>query len=52
LLNGIPVLVDKESSGGAFPVEVTEHTDTVYVLNAGGSGAIVAFKVDDFGRLH
>jgi 6-phosphogluconolactonase len=31
---------------------VTEHNDTVYVLNAGGSGAIVAFKADGFGSLH
>ena len=52
MLNGIPVLVDKESSGGAFPVAVTEHNDTVYVLNAGGSGAIVAFKADGLGNLH
>ena len=52
LLNGFPVLVDKESSGGAFPVAVTEHEGTVYVLNAGGSGAIDVFKTDGFGRLH
>jgi 6-phosphogluconolactonase (cycloisomerase 2 family) len=52
LLNGFPVLVDKESSGGAFPVAVTEHNGTVYVLNAGGSGAVEAFKTDGFGRLH
>ena len=52
LLNGFPVLVDKEPSGGAFPVAVTEHDGTVYVLNAGGSGAIDVFKTDGFGRLH
>jgi 6-phosphogluconolactonase len=52
ILDGIPVLVDKEPSEGAFPVAVTEHNGTVYVLNAGGSGAIVAFKADGFGRLH
>ena len=52
ILNGIPVLVDNEPSEGAFPVAVTEHNGTVYVLNAGGSGAIVAFKADGFGRLH
>jgi len=52
ILDGIPVLVDKEPSDGAFPIAVTEHNDTVYVLNAGGSGAIVAFKADGFGRLH
>ena len=52
ILDGIPVLVDKEPSEGAFPIAVTEHNGTVYVLNAGGSGAIVAFKADGFGRLH
>jgi 6-phosphogluconolactonase (cycloisomerase 2 family) len=52
LLNGTPVLADQESSGGAFPVAVTEHNGTVYVLNASGSGAVVAFKDDSFGRLH
>lgn len=52
LFNGLPVLADNEPSGGAFPVAVTEHNGTVYVLNAGGSGAIVAFKDDVFGRLH
>lgn len=52
LLNGLPFLVDQEPSGGAFPVAVTEYHGTVYVLNAGGSGAIVAFKTDGLGGLH
>jgi 6-phosphogluconolactonase len=52
ILDGMPVLVDKEPAGGAFPIAVTEHNGAVYVLNAGGSGAIVAFKADGFGRLH
>ena len=52
ILNGIPVFIDKESSGGAFPVAVAEHNDIVYVLNAGGNGAVVAFKADGLGRLH
>ncbi|GGG97265.1 lactonase family protein [Silvibacterium dinghuense] len=49
---GVPVLVDREPTGGAFPVSVAEHNGTVYVLNAGGSGAIVAFHADAAGRLH
>jgi 6-phosphogluconolactonase (cycloisomerase 2 family) len=49
--NGIPVFIDKQSSGGAFPVAVAEHNDVVYVLNAGGNGAVVAFKADRLGRL-
>ncbi|HEY4046430.1 MAG TPA: hypothetical protein VGM27_06145 [Acidobacteriaceae bacterium] len=52
LLNGIPVFIDQEHSNGAFPTAVTEHNGTVYVLNAGGSGAVVAFKADSLGRLH
>lgn len=52
LVNGLPLLVDTETSGGAFPVAVAEHNGTVYVLNAGGSGAIVMYKADGFGRLH
>jgi 6-phosphogluconolactonase (cycloisomerase 2 family) len=31
---------------------VTEHNYTVYVLDAGGSGAIDVFKADGLGRLH
>jgi 6-phosphogluconolactonase (cycloisomerase 2 family) len=52
LLGGRPVLADQEPSGGAFPVAVAEHNGTVYVLNAGGNGAIVLFHADGFGRLH
>jgi 6-phosphogluconolactonase len=52
LVNGVPVLIDHEPTGGAFPVAVAEHNGTIYVLNAGGNGAIVAFHVDGPGRLH
>lgn len=52
LLRGLPVLVDQEPTGGAFPVAVTEHNGTVYVLNAGGNGAVVAFHADALGRLY
>lgn len=52
LLGGLPVLVDQKPTGGAFPVSVAEHNGTVYVLNAGGNGAIVVFRADSFGRLH
>jgi 6-phosphogluconolactonase (cycloisomerase 2 family) len=47
----VPVLVDQESSGGAFPIAVAEHSGTVYVLDAGGSGAVVAFKDNGHGKL-
>jgi 6-phosphogluconolactonase len=51
LRGGLPVLVDQETTGGAFPVAVAEHNGTVYVLNAGGNGAIVAFRSDGVGHL-
>ena len=51
LRDGLPILVDQEPTGGAFPVSVAEHNGTVYVLNAGGNGAIVAFRADGFGHL-
>jgi 6-phosphogluconolactonase len=52
IFNGVPVLVDRKPSGGAFPVSIAEHNHTVYVLNASGPGAVVAFKVDPFGHLY
>ncbi|HEX4022708.1 MAG TPA: beta-propeller fold lactonase family protein [Acidobacteriaceae bacterium] len=51
VVGGLPVLVDQESSEGAFPVAVAEHNGMVYVLNAGGSGAVAVFRADGFGRL-
>ena len=35
------------SSGGIRPVSITQSDDIVYVLNAGGSGNISGFKIDD-----
>lgn len=52
LFHGLPVLVDQEITGGSEPVAVAEHNGIVYVLNAGGNGAIVAFRTDNLGRLH
>ena len=52
LFNGLPVLVDQEPTGGSEPVAVAEHNGNVYVLNAGGNGAIVVFRADNLGRLH
>ena len=51
LFGGLPILVDQEPTGGSEPVAVAEHNGAVYVLNAGGNGAIVAFRADNFGRL-
>jgi 6-phosphogluconolactonase len=52
IVDSLPLLVDEKPTGGAFPVAVAEHNGTVYVLNAGGNGAIVAFRADGIGRLH
>lgn len=51
LVGGFPILVDQEPTGGSEPVAVAEHNGTVYVLNAGGNGAIVPFRTDGLGRL-
>jgi 6-phosphogluconolactonase len=52
VLDGLLILVDQEPTGGSEPVAVTEHNGTVYVLNAGGNGAVVAYRADFIGRLH
>ncbi|HEY1744335.1 MAG TPA: beta-propeller fold lactonase family protein [Granulicella sp.] len=52
LLGGLPILVDQEPTGGSEPVAVAEHNGIVYVLNAGGNGAVVAFRADALGLLH
>jgi 6-phosphogluconolactonase len=52
IFDGFPFLVDTRSSGGAFPVAVAEYHGMVYVLNAGGSGAIELLKTDQLGRFH
>lgn len=38
--------VDKAPSGGAEPVAVAQWNNLVYVLNAGGPGSVVAFRLD------
>ncbi|MGA8270518.1 MAG: beta-propeller fold lactonase family protein [Candidatus Sulfotelmatobacter sp.] len=52
VFDGLPFLADQESSGGAFPIAVAEHNGLVYVLDAGGNGAVVPFRADRLGRLH
>jgi len=51
LAGGLPILVDQEPTGGSEPVALAEHNGIVYVLNAGGNGAVVAFQTDKLGRL-
>jgi 6-phosphogluconolactonase len=49
-VNGL-TLTDKASSGGTMPTSLTLHKDLLYVLNAGGSGNITGFTVDQAGQL-
>jgi 6-phosphogluconolactonase len=45
-------LLDRVASGGIRPVSVTVHRRLVYVLNAGGTGNITGFRLNDNGKLH
>ena len=51
IVGGLPILVDQQPTGGAEPVAAAEQNGVLYVLNAGGNGAIVAFHTDGSGRL-
>lgn len=44
-------LVDVVDSGGVLPTSLTVHKNWLYVLNAGGSGNISGFSVDQNGSL-
>lgn len=44
-------LVDQAPSGGSEPLAVTQLGNLVYVLNAAGSGSIVAFRLGFSGHL-
>jgi 6-phosphogluconolactonase len=46
------VITDKEPSGGSQPVSIAQWGNTVYVLNSGGAGSVVAFHINPFGQLH
>ena len=48
--NGLE-LVDVVNSGGTLPVSLTSYKDWLYVLNAGGSGNISGFAVEQDGSL-
>ena len=36
-------------SGGQFPASIAVHRDLVYVLNAGGTGTVQGFRIEDSG---
>lgn len=43
--------VGKAPSGGSQPVAVAENQNLVYVLNSGGAGSLVGFRLDFGGQL-
>ena len=49
--NGTLAFADKAAAGGTDPVSVTTYGNLAYVLDAGRSGNIAGFRLDD-GRLH
>lgn len=44
-------LLNKVPSGGSQPVAVAENKSLVYVLNSGGAGSVVGFRLDFGGKL-
>lgn len=50
--NGRLSFADREATGGSNPVAVAQYQNLVYVLNQGGAGSVVAFRIDGGGRLH
>src|ERR1051325_3014735 len=49
-VNGL-TLVDKVASGGTLPISLALYKNRLYVLNAGASGNISGFTVDQSGKL-
>jgi len=45
------IITDKEPSGGSQPVSLAQWGNTVYVLNSGGAGSVVAFHITASGQL-
>jgi 6-phosphogluconolactonase len=43
-------LTSRFGSGGSLPISLTVHDRLLYVLNAGGTGNITGFMLDDRGR--
>lgn len=45
------IVTDKQPSGGSQPVSIAQWGNTVYVLNSGGAGSVVAFHINASGQL-
>lgn len=48
---GVPVLIQKLSSNGDFPVSIAISGRVLYVLNSGSDGSISGFRIRSSGRL-
>jgi DNA-binding beta-propeller fold protein YncE len=48
---GLPHVTARVPSGGFIPVSVAVSGDLLYVLNAGGTGAVATFAIDEHGAL-
>ena len=44
-------LADTVSSQGQLPISLTTHGNLLYVLNAGGSGSLAGFSIQQDGKL-
>lgn len=51
VLHSTLVLLEREPSGGSQPVAVAQWNNLVYVLNSGGSGSVVGFRLGFGGQL-
>ena len=45
-------IADREASGGSQPVSLAQWGSTLYVLNSGGAGSVVAFHIGRNGQLN
>ncbi len=43
---------DKVPSGGSQPVSIAQQGNVLYVLNSGGAGSVVGFRLEHNGHLH
>jgi 6-phosphogluconolactonase (cycloisomerase 2 family) len=52
VLHNSLAFADKASSGGSQPVSIAQHGNAIYVLNSGGAGSVVGFRLGHDGHLH
>ena len=52
VLHNSLAFADKVPSGGSQPVSIAQQGNVVYVLNSGGAGSVVGFRLEHNGHLH